>query len=354
MRRVDLLDVARFLAAISVVCFHYGFNGIANGKISSLTHVDWVTEIVRYGYLGVEFFLMISGYVIIFSSKNRSAADFASARALRLFPAFWVAVVLTSGMALVWGVGPMAVTPAQIVANLSMIAPVLGYDYVDGVYWTLMLELSFYALVLAFLFFHAERWLEPFLLIWPALIFLCATLLNWKLPFLSGYYSYFAAGAVLAVMKNRRGVVVSLALFVSLLNCLMFSARRGLRAMEGYEFSPLVVAAAVLGFFAFFLFLNTRAGERIEIPRARLLGSMTYPLYLIHAHIGYMLMSHLANNQNKFWVVPLILLLVLTLAYVLHVLVENKLHHFWRRLFQHAIGGPVRWLQAKLPVPAAS
>jgi peptidoglycan/LPS O-acetylase OafA/YrhL len=354
MKRLDLLDVARFAAALSVVCFHYLFNGVVNGKIATLSSVSAWSGVARYGYLGVEFFLMISGYVIFFSSKKKSAGDFAAARALRLFPAFWTAVLLTSCLAYFWGGTAMGVGLAQFFANLTMVSPLLGYEYVDGVYWTLALELSFYLLVLLFLLLGAESYLAPCLLAWPLLIFVCATVLKLNLPLLAGYYSYFAAGCVLAILKERRyGRVAWLALALSLANCLMFSARRGLRVIGDYHFSAWIVALAVLGFFVFFLLLNTRAGERVEIPSARLLGGLTYPLYLVHAHIGYMLMSHFSSDANRWYSVPLIFAVVLLVALAIHLLVEKSLHGYWRALFRRTVGHFVGWIQTKIPLRSA-
>ena len=59
MKRLDLLDYTRLFAALSVMCFHYLFNGIGNGKISSLTHIDGLIDVAKYGYLGVELFFMM-------------------------------------------------------------------------------------------------------------------------------------------------------------------------------------------------------------------------------------------------------------------------------------------------------
>ncbi len=99
MKRLELLDYGRFIAALCVLASHYLYNGILTGKINSIAPMPEVADIVKYGYLGVDFFFIISGYVIFFSAQNKSAGDFLTSRALRLFPAFWVAVLLTSTVA---------------------------------------------------------------------------------------------------------------------------------------------------------------------------------------------------------------------------------------------------------------
>lgn len=114
MNRLELLDYGRFFAAISVVLFHYTFNGIANGKITSISHTPWLVGVTKYGYLGVEFFFMISGFVIFFSARKKSASNFMVNRATRLYPAYWFAVLFTSLFAVQWGGNLMSVYPAQV------------------------------------------------------------------------------------------------------------------------------------------------------------------------------------------------------------------------------------------------
>ena len=93
MSRLELLDYGRFLAAISVALFHYTFNGISNGKIASITLIPNLVEFTKYGYLGVHLFFMISGYVIFFSARKGAPSKFAVNRAVRLYPAYWFAVL---------------------------------------------------------------------------------------------------------------------------------------------------------------------------------------------------------------------------------------------------------------------
>lgn len=49
----------------------------------------------KYGYLGVELFFMISGFVILMTASNNSLKRFFISRAVRLYPAFWVCCTIT-------------------------------------------------------------------------------------------------------------------------------------------------------------------------------------------------------------------------------------------------------------------
>lgn len=349
MKRLDLLDYGRFAAAVSVCIFHYLFNGIANGKISSVPHIDGVIDIAKYGYLGVEFFFMISGYVIFFSANNRSASSFAVSRVVRLYPAFWAAVIFTSMFAAFWGGKYMSVTLPQVIVNLTMLPRPFGFAAVDGVYWTLAYELSFYALVFLLLLFGQGMRLRMYFLFWPFAISVCGMLgLDTYFPIFGGYYSYFAAGALLAMLKEKNTNWTVLALLVSLANCLAFSAYRGIKIVPGYEFSPAVVIAFITAFFMFFLAANTSRGLSIPLPHAKLLGALTYPIYLIHAHFGYMLISRFATPENNILVVAAVMIAVGAIAYAIHLGVEVRYANAWRLHAEATVGRISAWATFKL------
>ena len=156
-----------FFATISVVLFHYSFNGISNGKISSVTADIDLIQFTKYGYLGVEFFIMISGFVILASVGNRSAGAFAFSRCLRLFPAYWVSVTITAIFALYFGGELMSVSLAKVLLNYTMLQSFIGVSHVDRVYWTLVYELKFYALIFVFILVGVQRLVERFFVVWP-------------------------------------------------------------------------------------------------------------------------------------------------------------------------------------------
>lgn len=348
MKRLDLLDYGRLIAALSVMSFHYFFNGIRNGKIETITAVPALAAVASYGYLGVNFFFMISGYVIFFSARGRRPSEFLVSRAVRLFPAFWIAVGLTSAFAMLLAGPSMAVTPRQIAANLTMVPGLFDVPYVDGVYWTLQLELIFYTLVLLMLILGLRERLTTMALAWPVAI-LAVTLSGrpW-VPLLGGYYAFFAAGAVMAAARDKRGPLSVIAVLLCVWLCISAATLEASAASSPVtSYSPVIVSSAILAMFAFFMVLNTQAGHALRLPGARLAGALTYPIYLVHAHIGYMLLTHFGNDGKRWLVYPAVITSVLLLAAAVYR-AERSLRPASQALFERLLGRPMAWIEDKV------
>ena len=87
--RVFELDVLRFSAALAVVIYHLTYRQIDGQYL--FASADLIT---RFGYLGVNLFFMISGFVILWTAVGRTPAKFAISRFSRLYPIFWVSMVI--------------------------------------------------------------------------------------------------------------------------------------------------------------------------------------------------------------------------------------------------------------------
>lgn len=339
-KRLELLDYARLGAALSVLAFHYFFNGIAGGKITSVTAIPALVDVAKYGYLGVEFFFLISGYVIFYTARNKSPGGFATSRAVRLYPAFWVALLLTASFATVLGGNKMAVECRQVLLNLTMVPKLLGVRPVDGVYWTLQMELQFYALVLLLLLLGLRRHLDRIFVLWPVLMLVASLAGRPTMPLLGGYYAFFAGGALFAVMRERATwpALGSLAicLFLAMSNSIKHAGE--VADVRGQAYSAIAVGTIVACQFAFFFVLNTPRGLALRLPGSRLAGGLTYPVYLLHAHIGYMLLSRFATDANRALAYPMVIAFVFGLAWAVHELVERRLASRWHAVFSRTVG----------------
>jgi len=52
---------------------------------------------------------------------------------------------------------------------------------------------------------------------------------------------------------------------------------------------------------------------------------LTYPLYLIHQHIGFIIFNHLQPYVNKYLLVSAIIVLMLAVAYMLSDRIEPRI-----------------------------
>jgi exopolysaccharide production protein ExoZ len=119
-RRLKSIDVLRGLAACAVV----------------LRHSD---DRFLFGSIGVDFFFVISGFVMAQLYRDRSASQFMFDRAWRIFPIYWVAL-------LPWFFVRPDVTVDGSIASLLLVPNWFGmYGTYLGVAWTLLFELLFYA-----------------------------------------------------------------------------------------------------------------------------------------------------------------------------------------------------------------
>lgn len=339
-RRLDLLDYLRFAAASMVVAFHYLVGSVNTNRLD--VSPSGLAPIAKYGYLGVDLFFLISGFVIMESARGKTARQFAVARAKRLYPAYWAAVLITAAAIMIFGshVG-LSVSLGQVAANLSMMQGLAGIPPVDSVYWSLLFELEFYGMVFFLLLLrqgHRIGRLLPWWAILMLVVSIAAPGLETK-PFLGGYFAYFATGALIAEVRrfgpSFARVVGLIAAAATVLAWAPKSAKLFAEATSVY-LSPSVVigVVALCMLLVAAMWLPLVAGR--ALPRAALLGALTYPLYLLHANFGYIVMDPWINDHNRLGVYALTYLLMLALAWAVHYGVERR--RFWRPLFELTVG----------------
>ncbi|MDN3697723.1 acyltransferase [Vibrio cortegadensis] len=346
MKRIDLLDYLRFFAILIVVLYHYSFNGVVNGKVTSVIINPSLTAYTQYGYLGVELFFLISGFVIFYSVKNKTADNFIVSRVLRIYPSYWCAIIFTSLITLIAG-AEGGVTFTQFLLNFTMTQTLWGYSHVDGVYWTLLVEMKFYFFIFCFLFFGLKKYLINFTLLWPLLMGGLVLIKIESVPMMSSYYSFFSAGMLFSLLKERKTLPVLFSLVIAYVLCLYTSIGDSeyLTISKGYYHSKYIIGGVVSLFFVIFIFLITNKAEKIKLPLSAILGSLTYPIYLIHAHFGYTMINVFGNQENIFSLCLLVFCLVCFISYIIHNICDVKCFLFFKRLFTITLGRAVNTLQ---------
>jgi peptidoglycan/LPS O-acetylase OafA/YrhL len=144
--RVNEIDLLRFLAVMAVVIHHYAFRGYAADDMSVMPY-PLLAPIAQYGYLGVHLFFTISGFVILMTAGSGDLRKFIVSRIARLYPAFWVCCTITFIATLIIGGTHYHATVTQYLANMTMLSGFIGVESIEGAYWSLFIEMQFYAFV---------------------------------------------------------------------------------------------------------------------------------------------------------------------------------------------------------------
>jgi len=285
-RRLAQVDALRGIAAVAVMAFHYTtrYDELYGFGRPLPFYVPW-------GYLGVNLFFVISGFVIFMTlDRTRRGMDFVVSRASRLYPAYWAAILITWVVTNAIGLPGKEPTWQVAVLNIPMFQQLFGVPLVDGVYWTLGVELLFYAL--AFLLYLSGRldhvlWALAGLLLarlgyWAFAAFAHIDL-PWRLRYwlVLDYIAYFSLGIAVYRLVHRRGARAANAFLVVL----------AIAVVAVTESLPI---AAVAGG-CFLMVLAAAQGRLTVLSNAFLvyLGTISYSLYLLHENIGWALLRQL-------------------------------------------------------------
>ncbi|MFI2206415.1 acyltransferase family protein [Streptomyces sp. NPDC020192] len=362
--RLAAMDGLRLVAAVMVAAYHFLGTPTPHfwGKTELRDFAPFLHEASRYGWLGVEFFFAISGFVICMSCWGRTPAQFTVSRIARLFPAYWCAVLLVVALVLVSRMGhwsaAVRIDPRTVLGNLTMAPGPLGIELVDGVSWTLWVEARFYLLMAVLLVFglsyrRVVTFCGAWLLAGVIALELHSPLLDeFVLP---RYTGLFVAGIVLYLM-HRFGQSLLLWLLLGFawsyeLTVLELRVTDHATVPPGESRPSWAVCAAVLTLCLGLLAL-TGVGPLTRLRRRWLVtaGALTYPFYLVHQSIGIPLAKGLIRTFPRLGPLPSMAVSVvcmLGLSLLIHTTVERRLG----RLLRHRLTLDMR-LQAPAAKPA--
>lgn len=340
------LDLARIFGALCVVLFHYTFRGYAANDLSIL-HYPALGAIFKYGYLGIYLFFIMSGYTVVMSMGNKGGVKFIFSRMLRLYPSFWIAVCLTSVVTILLGGDRFSVELDQVLVNLTMFNGFIGVKPVDGVYWFLLVMLKFYFLISLLIIFGLKRFYKYVACIW--LLLSIATTV-WQIPkigfFLIPEYSPFLAAGMIFYAAREEGWDAFKAAIV--LVSLVFSIYLIGLDLPGFEqkyssgISWSVVILSIVGMYLFMLFVSVNK-RSLNLPKVFIVfGACTYPLYLIHQNIGYMLFNYLGAGINKYALLAFVCGLMFLVSFVIVKYLDPIIVRVIKRVFKKP--GAMSWV----------
>lgn len=335
-QRIELLDSFRFLAIMGVLFFHFTYRW---GNI--LPSSKFYGNFAEYGSMGVPFFFVISGFVISYTLRNTdSMGAFFKNRFIRLFPPLLLCTLITFTVTAFLdtnAIFPEAHKPTNLMPSLTITNPAIwslfskrDFDWIDGSYWSLWIEVEFYAIAAALYFADKNKFMRN--LLWTTIVlsiikYIPPVFMNvsWGsrshpglIPFFTNlkevyklfriiyYIPWFALGSFFYYLfqgyRPLSNKILDLSLLVVL--CFLYGDR--------YIYRGWVMHVVVLVFFGLLVykqewlaFLNFRILQRI--------GVISYTLYLIHEDVGVLLMTKIGPHVRWNPLMPLLMMVVFIL-----------------------------------------
>lgn len=150
--RFTFIDALRGLASLSVVLFH--LHAGSGAAVFSATLPQFIQTLLKHGYLGVQVFFVLSGFVIAYSLRNVTIdfayfSNFLLRRLIRLSPPYWGAIALVIFSRYVSNfflADRVAALPSwqQLLAHLFYLQGLLRLGNMSSIFWTLCIEIQFY------------------------------------------------------------------------------------------------------------------------------------------------------------------------------------------------------------------
>jgi len=330
-KRLVEVDALRGLAALAVVLIHYldRFDELHDHATEPLFWVPW-------GARGVQVFFVISGFVIFMTlSHCRRPMDFIVSRFSRLYPAYWAGIIFTTLAVHAVGVEYYQRPLLDVIVNFTMLQklPFVPGDDIEGVYWTLYVELWFYAAIFLLYILGQLRRIEVWLVVgliastiwWGGETYGGAFFWGWQLtqglsPVMD-QIPFFVMGVCLyRIYSRERPADAGLIIVAALLTVSM-------------QLPVEFLMAGLIALGAFGLILTGRAGF-LRQPVLLWMGAISYTLYLVHNFAGRALIYRL---EDEGWTanaaVAMAMAIALLSATLLTWLVERPAQRAIRRWY---------------------
>ena len=319
----NILDGLRGVAALTVVCFHL-FEAYAT------SHLD---QKINHGYLAVDFFFILSGFVVGYAyddrwKKTMTVKNFLARRVIRLHPMVVMGALIGAAMfyfqgCSVWDVSKISVTMllAGTLMNSLMIPATPGTEIrgvgemypLNGPTWSLFFEYIgniLYALflrklptkVLAVWVAVAACSLAGFA-IWGPLGDICVGFSLTEENIVGGSLRLlFAFSAGLLLSRIFKPVKIKGAFWIGGIAIIVLSAIPRIGGSEHLWMNGLYDAACAIILFPIIVYLaaSGKTTDKITTKVCKFLGDISYPLYMVHYPFIYLYYAWVKNENLTF------------------------------------------------------
>ena len=328
------------------------------------TAYAWI-PVLNHGWAGVNLFFLISGYVILLTLERCTGfLEFMARRWLRLFPAMLIASLLVFGASQFIGANMPhgRAEPVNLLPGLTFLSPPFwelllwrAVDELDGVYWTLYVEMGFYVIFGTLYFLVGwRRGVIALASLWLAVVTASrlataaesTDAMKWIQPLQwlgMEYFGWFVSGALFLKAREMRDDMIFVVALIA----------GSVSALTSGLWQPDDSLSCIYLFGCVALFAGAQRSSLIQrLLATRLLlfaGLVSYPLYLLHNEFGVgLIATFMKGAPEPSWPLlpPAAMVLTLFLAWLVATRGETRLAALMRPLLASAIprqeqAGPV-------------
>lgn len=289
------------------------------------------------GRVGVAAFFLVSGYVIPFSLQEngdiRSVIYFWIKRFFRLWPVYWLSIILA------FFIMPSIAdkfNAISIILNFTMLQGFFRVENVIPVYWTLQVELCFYFLISALLYFSCmkNRKYCTIIVIFFIFSYFCMSLGRFyfgiKFPVAIPIAMSMMFFTTLCRMRRLDGqnlpILLGAILLVSLIpTCLLAYAD----VDKPGESSGYYITAYFSAFLLFFFFENLKKVPYILV----FLGGISYSFYLLHELVIFFVREYF-SKFNIILNFVFVFFLTIVISWICFLFIEMPAQNFGRKVLR--------------------
>ena len=307
---IGIIEAIRGLAALAVCLFHF-----KKSNINFVGSSQYFFNTAAYGWLGVEAFFVVSGFIIPYSLAKANYRlsqffQFFARRCIRIEPAYLVSILFVVVLGyIVENISgfmgkPVDLNIQNILLHIGYLPEHFGYKWLQPVYWSLEAEFHYYILIglgFALIWKNKINLLIGITLGLAASFFIQLTVFKFMPLFIMG----------IITCSKKAGKVNNYIFYIVLLVTFLVCLLNGLGILP-----PLVgvITALLISFFQF----RTKLTD--------FLGKISFSLYLMHVPVGGKTLNYLSRYAKNEWQVwgALIIALILTIAasWIFYKLVE--------------------------------
>ena len=250
---------------------------------------------INLGNLGVALFFLISGFLMPLVANNKTRLNFIGRRMKRIWPPYVAALLLTILLVYVHSIynnRDFPLTWDHMIVSLLLCRDIGGYHFIDGIVWTLEIELKFYLLCCLALPWLTDKPLR-FMLLIIVLAFFSLMATEWidgdasqrlLLVFFKNmkYISFMGLGCLLSYLYQGK-ITKKNAIVLGSMLAIMF-IWHAIEGMENYKEMASYALALVV-----FVSCHTIKHRFTDKGLLAQIGKISYSLYLVHGVFGFML-----------------------------------------------------------------